>query len=72
MNDEIEFIRGQVSERQRVSEIVFSPPARGRERAAIELALNSTLSTRAAIRTLAEIAEVDDERSAPSLARGRK
>jgi hypothetical protein len=65
MSDGMEFIRGQVAERHRVSSIVLSPQARGRERAAIELALNSTVSVAGALTTLAEIAEIDAERAAP-------
>jgi hypothetical protein len=65
MSDGMEFIRGQVSERRRASSILLSPAARGREREAIELTLNSTLSVGAAVKTLIELAEIDAERAAP-------
>jgi hypothetical protein len=64
MSDRLEFVRGQVSERRRASSILLSPAARGREREAIELTLNSTLSVAGALKTLNEIATIDGEREA--------
>ncbi|HEY8126151.1 MAG TPA: hypothetical protein VIF88_12125 [Methylocystis sp.] len=53
---ELDFARGLASERTRFREIVLASEAVGRERAAIELALNTELSPDAARRTLRELA----------------
>ena len=51
----LDFARGLASERTRFREIVLASEAVGRERAAIELALNTELSPDAARRTLREL-----------------
>jgi hypothetical protein len=53
--DGLDFARGLASERARFREIVLASEAVGRERAAIELALNTELSPDAARRTLREL-----------------
>jgi len=53
---DLDFARGLASERTRFREIVLASEAVGRERAAIELALNTELSPDAARRTLRELA----------------
>jgi hypothetical protein len=59
-----QFFRGQAAERRRVTDILLNPAAEGRERAAIALAIGSTLSVSAAVRTLGEIAKIDEHRAA--------
>ncbi len=60
-----QFLRGQAAERRRVSEILLSRDAQGRERLAIELAVNTGLSVDGAVRTLSEIAAIDAARGEP-------
>ena len=54
MND-LRFLQGQASERRRLGAILLAPEAEGRERTAIELALNTGLSIEDARRALAAL-----------------
>jgi hypothetical protein len=60
--DGLDFARGLASERTRFREIVLASEAIGRERAAIELALNTQLSPEAARRALRELANAPGSR----------
>jgi hypothetical protein len=57
------YFRGRADERKRATEILLNPAAEGRERAAIALAVGSTLSVGAALLTLSEISAIDAERA---------
>jgi hypothetical protein len=59
---DLDFARGLASERTRFREIVLAPEAAGKEREAIELALNSQLSPDAARRTLRGLADATPRR----------
>lgn len=47
------FVQGQIAERRRLAALLQSPLADGRERAAIELAFNTTFSPEEALALLA-------------------
>jgi hypothetical protein len=66
------YFRGRADERKRATEILLNPAAEGRERAAIALAVGSTLSVGAALLTLSEISAIDVERSVPRANTKRK
>lgn len=59
---DLRFLQGQAAERRRLGAILLAPEADGRERAAIELALNTNVSVEDARRALA---------AAPSQTNGR-
>jgi hypothetical protein len=72
LNDDLAYFRGRADERKRATEILLNPAAEGRERAAIALAVGSTLSVGAALLTLSEIAAIDAERASPRAKAQRK
>jgi hypothetical protein len=72
LNDDLSYFRGRADERKRATEILLNPAAEGRERAAIALAIGSTLSVGAALLTLSEIAAIDAERASPRAKAQRK
>jgi len=72
MDDDRLYLKGRADERRRVASILLNPAAEGRADLAIALAIGSTLTIPAALKTLGEIAGIDAERAAPTLARGRK
>jgi hypothetical protein len=72
LNDDLAYFRGRADERKRASAILLDPAAIGRESQAIALAIGSTLSVSAAVKTLAEIAAIDGERAAPGASVKRK
>jgi hypothetical protein len=57
------YFRGRADERRRATAILLDRAAEGRERQAIALAIGSTLSVDAALRTLNEISAIDAERA---------
>jgi len=69
---DLDFARGLASERTRFREIVLASEAVGRERAAIELALNTELSPDAARRTLRELAPLARRRCREYRGRAKK
>ena len=52
MHHDLSFAQGRAAERRRVAAILLAPEAAGRERLAIEIALNSTLDVAGALKTL--------------------
>ena len=49
----LEFAQGRAAERRRVAAILLAPQAKGRERIAIEIALNTPISVEGALEMLA-------------------
>ena len=63
MHHDLSFAQGRAAERRRVAAILLAPEVAGRERLAIEIALNSTLDVAGALKTLDALSSAAREAS---------